>query len=196
MTRAEILETAAQIFREKGFHGTSMQDIAQAVNLKKASLYHHISSKQEILLALLDDALDLLIERIKSVKDQNIPPDEKLHQAIACYLETLAKHRDLSAVLLFEHRSLNSDLRAKHVPRRDRFESIWREMIEEGMRQDMFTKMDVALTVRALMGVMNWTLTWYRLDGSLKVNEIADEYTDLMLKGLLVRSQIDDKVES
>ena len=190
MTRAEILETAAQIFREKGFHGTSMQDIAQAVNLKKASLYHHISSKQGILLALLDDALDLLIERITVVKNQKIPPEEKLRQAIACYLQILAEHRDLSAVLLFEHRSLDRDLHAKHVPRRDRFESIWREMIQEGMQQGTFSQMDASLAARALMGVMNWTLTWYRLDGSLSVHEIAYEYTDLILKGLLVRPQV------
>ena len=60
MTRDEILDAAAQIFRVKGFHASSMQDIAQAVNLQKASLYHHVSSKQEILLALLDRAIDLL----------------------------------------------------------------------------------------------------------------------------------------
>ena len=64
MTRDEILEAAAQIFSQKGFHATSMQDIAQAVNLKKASLYHHVNSKQEILVEVLDQALDLLIENM------------------------------------------------------------------------------------------------------------------------------------
>ena len=75
MTRAEILEAAALIFSQKGFHGTSMQDIAQAVNLQKASLYHHITSKQEILVMVLDQALDLLIERMKGVMDLPLPPD-------------------------------------------------------------------------------------------------------------------------
>jgi AcrR family transcriptional regulator len=60
MTRDEILLAAAQIFSQKGFHATSMQDIAQAVNLQKASLYHHVTSKQEILVEVLDRALDLL----------------------------------------------------------------------------------------------------------------------------------------
>ena len=68
MTRENILEAAAQVFRQKGFHGASMQDIAEAVNLQKASLYHHVSSKQEILLrALLDRALELLLERISPI---------------------------------------------------------------------------------------------------------------------------------
>jgi AcrR family transcriptional regulator len=60
MNRNDILTAAAQVFSQKGFHAASMQDIAQTVNLQKASLYHHIDSKQEILLALLDQALDML----------------------------------------------------------------------------------------------------------------------------------------
>ena len=105
MTRDDILEAAAQIISRKGFHATSMQDIAQSVNLQKASLYHHISSKQEILAALLDQALDMLIERIQNVIDQPIPPDEKLRLAMRVYLSSMLDRRDLAAVLLLEHRS-------------------------------------------------------------------------------------------
>ena len=72
MTREDILEAAAQVFRQKGFHGASMNDIADAVDLKKASLYHHVTSKQEILFELLDRALQLLLERISAITVQNI----------------------------------------------------------------------------------------------------------------------------
>jgi AcrR family transcriptional regulator len=85
MTRVEILEAAAQIFSQKGFHATSMQDIAQAVNLQKASLYHHVSSKQEILVAILDQALDMLIEHMQDVIALPLPPDQKLRQAMRVY---------------------------------------------------------------------------------------------------------------
>ena len=64
MTRDDILDAAAQVFRQKGFHGSSMADIAETVQLQKASLYHHVSSKQEILLALLDRGLEMLFEQI------------------------------------------------------------------------------------------------------------------------------------
>ena len=120
MTRDQILEAAAQIFGQKGYHAASMQDIARAVNLQKASLYHHVDSKQEILLALLDQALDLLIERMEVVLQQDAAVDEKLRQAMRSYLQTLAENRELSAVLLFEHRSLEPELRERHLPRRDR----------------------------------------------------------------------------
>ena len=101
MTRDEILEAAAQIFSQKGYNATSMSDIASAVNLQKASLYHHISSKQEILLSLLDEALDLLTGRMNEVLFQPLPADRKLKIAMEIYLETLAEQRDLAAILIF-----------------------------------------------------------------------------------------------
>jgi AcrR family transcriptional regulator len=74
MTREDILEAAAQVFSQKGFHGASMNDIADAVNLQKASLYHHVSSKQEILSEILDRALQMLLERISAITAQTSPP--------------------------------------------------------------------------------------------------------------------------
>jgi AcrR family transcriptional regulator len=82
MTRTDILNTAAQIFSQKGYHGTSMQDIALSVNLQKASLYHHVSSKQEILFELLNRGLDLLSSEVGNAIDGQDPPNERLHKAI------------------------------------------------------------------------------------------------------------------
>jgi len=187
MSKETILEAAAQIFSEKGFHAASMQDIARSVNLQKASLYHHVSSKQEILLELLDRALDILIEQIGAVVSQSGSPEAKLHQAMQVYLQILTDQRGLSAVLLFEHRSLNDELKFRHLPRRDRFEALWRSLIQEGVDAGVFVCEDPAQATRALLGVMNWTLTWYRDDGPFTAREIADQYASLFLNGLLKR---------
>jgi AcrR family transcriptional regulator len=185
MTRDDILEAAAQVFRQKGFHGSSMQDIAKAVSLQKASLYHHVSSKQEILLALLDRALELLLERISAISVREIPADKKLREMIGAYLQILTENTDLSAVLLFEHRSLERKQHARHVPNRDKFEALWRNVLEEGVAAKLFKCEDPALTTRAVLGIMNWTLTWYRPNGPLTIDEIADHYSHLLLHGLL-----------
>ena len=186
MTRETILEAAAQVFRQKGFHGASMQDIAEAVNLQKASLYHHVSSKQEILLALLDRALELLLERISAISNQSsIPADEKLKKMIRAYLQILAEKTDLSAVLLFEHRSLERKQHARHVPNRDKFEALWRGVLEEGVASKLFECNDPALSARAILGILNWTITWYRPNGELTIDQIADQYSNLLLNGLL-----------
>ncbi len=184
MTRDDILDAAAQVIRQKGFHGASMADIAEAVHLQKASLYHHVSSKQEILLALLDRALNLLIEQIGAVANQDLPADEKLHQMIQAYLVGLADHSDLSSVLLFEHRSLEPAQRKRHIPRRDRFEAIWRSVVEQGVRDGIFSCQDSALAVRGIMGLINWTITWYNPKGENSIEQIADQYTNILFEGL------------
>ena len=187
MTREKILEAAAQIFSEKGYHAASMQDIARSVNLQKASLYHHVSSKQEILVELLDRALDILIMRIGSVASLKMPPEEKLQEAMHVYLESLLEQRELSAVLLFEHRSLDAELKSRHLPRRDRFENIWRGMINDGISTGIFECDDAAQATRAVLGVMNWTITWFKVDGLLSVKDIADQYANIFFQGLLKR---------
>jgi len=187
MNKEMILEAAAQIIRQKGFHATSMQDIAAAVSLQKASLYHHVASKQEILLALLDQALDMLTEHMQLVMHQELPADEKLRLAMDSFLKLLTEHSDLVSVLLLEHRSLDVEFHNRHIVRRDRFEKLWRDLIQEGIDTGKFISYDPALTARALLGVMNWTITWYRPTGSLPVKEITNHMANLFLNGLLAR---------
>ena len=185
MTRDDILDASAQVFRQKGFHGASMSDIAAALDVQKASLYHHVESKQEILLALLDRALVMLTEHISAISNQNLPPDKKLRVMIRGYLSGLADNVDLTSVLLFEHRSLDKKSHARHVPHRDRFEKLWHDVLVEGVEKKIFDLKDTGLAVRAIMGTLNWTLTWYRPDGSKSIEQIADEYSDFILKGML-----------
>jgi AcrR family transcriptional regulator len=187
MDRDHILEAAAQIFSEKGYHAASMQDIAEAVCLQKASLYHHVSSKQEILFDLLERALDLLIEQQEAVMEQHLNPEGKLRQAMKAYIRTLTDHLALSSVLLLEYRSLEPDLLLRHIPKRDRYEGLWRELIQEGKSAGLFNFSDTAFAARALLGVMNWTIMWFKPKGSLTAEQIADQYASLLLNGLLLR---------
>jgi len=187
MTREDILDAAAQVIRKKGFHAASMTDIAEAVNLQKASLYHHVASKQEILLALLDRALAILTERIAPLATSSAAPaDEKLCQMVHAYLQLMAENADLASVLLFEHRSLEPRQHARHIPNRDRFEALWRDVLSEGGKAGIFRCPDPGLTSRGLLGLLNWTLTWYRPQGGLSIEQIADHYIDLLYHGLLV----------
>jgi len=186
LTREDILEAAARIFGEKGFDATSMQDIAEAVHLQKASIYYHFDSKQEILTAILDQALDIINITLEEVIAQSLSPDEKLRKAMVSYLHTIADNRDLSAVLLFEFRSLDPELKTRLASRMEKFERLWRDLIIEGKRAGVFNSIDPALTGRAILGVMNWTVTWYRNDGPRSAKEIANLYADLLLRGLLV----------
>lgn len=187
MTRDQILEAAAQIFSEKGFHAASMRDIADAVDLRKASLYHHVSSKQEILVDLLDKALDVLIASMEDVVAQDLAPEDKLRLAMKTYLEILTHRRNLSSVLLLEHRSLEPEFHLRHIPRRDKFEGLVRGIIEDGIEQGVFACGNPRLAIKTILGVINWTIMWYRPEGESTPDQIADFNADLLIEGLRAR---------
>ncbi len=192
MRRDDILQAAAQIFRQKGYHAASMRDIADAVHLQKASLYHHVRGKQEILLAILDWALDLLIADLEEVLRSDQPPEEKLRQAMHAYTSRLTEDADLATVLLLEHRSLEQPLRAQHIARRDRFERLWRQLLEEGIQAGVFRPVDIPVAAFALLGVQNWMITWYRENGRMSHEQLAERFYDLFLHGLMAHDGGDE----
>mgnify|MGYP003344632321 CR=1 FL=1 len=187
MSKEAILYAAARVFRQKGYHGSSMADIAEAVGLQKASLYHHFTGKQEILFELLDKALEILASRMDRVMAMKIPADEKLRYAMREYLQTLSDQGDVVSVLLLEHRSLNHTFQNRHIPNRDRFESLWRELIQTGVEEGSFCVEDIPLAVRGILGVLNWTITWYQVDGKFTILQIADQFSNLFLNGIEVK---------
>jgi AcrR family transcriptional regulator len=173
-----------------------MQDIAEAVHLQKASLYHHVSSKQEILVAVLDNAIDLLTDKIQAVLNLPLSPEEKLHKAIEEYLSLLLEKKEQAVVLLLEHRSLEPRFQEQHIPRRDRFEVLWRKIIEEGTETGIFICSNPAIATKALLGIMNWTITWYRPEGPLSPEDLANQYTNLFLFGLLTKDKVDARAKN
>ena len=188
MQRSDIIDAAAQIFRQKGYHAASMQDIADAVHLQKASLYHHVDSKQDLLFTILNKALDLLIDDLTEIVDSELPPDEKLRKAMQVYVGRLTEDANLASVLLLEYRSLEPKLRVQHNIRRDRYEGLWRRLVQEGIEAGVFRVVDQAVATFALLGVQNWMITWFKEGGRLEARELADQFCDLFLEGLQVNS--------
>ena len=186
MQRSDIIQAAAQIIREKGYHGTSMQDIADEVRLQKASLYHHVTSKQDILFTILEQALDMLITDMQVVVASDLGPEEKLRSAMHAYIGRLTEDADLATVLLLEHRSLEERLRRQHNRRRDRYEGLWRNLIQEGVKVGVFRPVDVTVASFAILGVQNWLITWFKSGGRLSATELADQFSELFLRGLRV----------
>jgi hypothetical protein len=98
----------------------------------------------------------------------------------------LAEDADLSTVLLLEHRSLEENLRTQHIKRRDRYEALWRQMIQDGINQGAFRKVDISIVTFALLGVQNWMITWFKPGGRYSALALADQFSDLFLRGLRV----------
>jgi len=189
VNREDIIRAAAKVFRERGFHGTTMQQIADAVGLQKGSLYHHIASKEELLNEVVIAGLTQLGERLEAVVTSSLPPAQKLRQLIETHIRYAAENLDIATVVLFEHRAMLDfpALRAEYVARRDFFESQFRKAIQEGVDSGDFCPVDVPIVAQALLGAHNWLVMWYRPDGRLSPPEIASVIAEVFLRGLAAR---------
>lgn len=181
----EILDAAARLFKEKGFHATSMRDIADAVGMQKGSLYYHIASKEELLFRISHDAINAVIARLEAIAEAPLSPTEKLRQAIENHVLTLCERLDLLSVFLRESKTLTAEQQAQILERRKRYEELFESILEEGIAAGEFRAVDVPIVASGLLGMLNWMHQWYRPDGRLSPQQIAAIFVDLTLRGLL-----------
>ena len=182
-----ICRIAARVFYAKSYDGASMQDIAQAVGLTKAGLYHHVGSKDRLLYEIQNYGMDILDEtvlaRVKNVAD----PREQLRQTIIGHINLIVRARDQEiTVILHENRSLSGPLRKKINARKrayiDYLADLIRRVQEESGRPLQFSP---RLAAFALLGMINWLYQWYSPEGPVKQDELAAAYADFFFRGLL-----------
>lgn len=181
---AELHAAATRLFRERGYHATSMQDIAEALGMNRGSLYHYIRGKDELLWAILNRALDLLEARVLPVLEADVPPTRRLAGAIREHLQVAADHADELSLIQIELRSLTPERRRELVDRRDAYENRWRAVIEAGIGGGSLRPFDVRLAGIGILSACNWFTQWYRADGPMSVDDIADAFAELFLGGL------------
>lgn len=181
---AELHATATRLFRQRGYHATSMQDLGEALGMNRGSLYHYISGKDELLWAILNRALDLLEARVLPLLDMDAPPVERLTAAIREHLRVAADHADELSLIQIELRSLNPERQREIIHRRNAYENRWRGTIEAGIDDGSLRPFDVRLAGIGILSACNWFTQWYRPDGPMSVDQIADAFGELFLGGL------------
>ena len=185
----EVYAAALKLFREKGYHATSMQDIAAAVGLYKGSLYHYIDGKEDLLARVFERAMDMLLADVERIAaDTASRPSAQLRQIINAHVEAVANNLDALTVFLHEWRALAGDSLSSVRAQRDRYTSLVSDIIARGVRAGEFHAPDVRITTLGLIGMCNWLCQWYRPSGRLSPAEIATHFADLVLDGLTTTS--------
>src|SRR2546425_8921197 len=153
----EVYRAALRLFREKGYHATSMQDIAAAVGLYKGSLYHYIGGKEDLLVQVFERAMGALltdVERI--VADTSLGPSTQLRLIVQAHVACVAENLDALTVYLHEFRALAGESLAKVRAQRDRYAHLVAETVGRGVRLGEFETADVTITTLGLLGMCNW----------------------------------------
>jgi AcrR family transcriptional regulator len=184
-----VYEAALKLFREKGYHATSMQDIAAVVGLYKGSLYHYIGSKEDLLVKAFERALAELLAEVEQITaDATIPAGMQLRQVIAAHVRAVAENLDALTVYLHEWRALAGASLGSVRAQRERYVALVSEIVGRGVRSGEFRTPDPSIATLAVLGMCNWVCQWYRPDGPLSPSEIGDRFADLVLDGLTATS--------
>ncbi len=182
--RLEILRAAGRTFQLRGFSETGMRDIAEAAALSPANLYNYFRGKQEILFFCQDNSLERMISALEEARRLRGSAAEKLRFVIVSHLRCVLDEVGGSAAHLLPA-ALPPLLQKRLIAKRDRYEDGIRELIARGVRSGDFVACNPALVTRALLGALNWSARWFHPKGPLTATEIAQEFADYLIRGLM-----------
>jgi AcrR family transcriptional regulator len=180
--RQELTREASRLFAERGFHGTSMDALAQALGVQKGSLYSLVGSKQELLYTTMREGATAFHAALDAVPER-APAPERVRLALRGHLRVVAEQLDVATVFTREWRYLEGAHREEIVAERRRYEERWRSLFREGVESgDLRTDLDVAAATLLVLSAANWAYTW--LDPDRDTNELADRFTAIVIDGI------------
>jgi AcrR family transcriptional regulator len=183
-TEDQLLEAATHLFKEKGYHSTSMQQLAEAVGMQKGSLYYYIDSKEELLRRLMERATSFMTNQIDEIYGTDLPPAKKLRWALENHAVTMMENLDLVAVYLREYRNLPQHRLAEALAVRKHYEQVLMQIVEDGIGCGEFRSVNVKMAVFGMLGMLNWTHQWFSPDGQFSSQEVAATLAELAMHGL------------
>lgn len=185
--RQEILRAAARLFQQQGYDGTSMNDIAAALELSKGGLYHHFQSKDEILFDLMNQAMDITEERVIKAARGISDPEERLRAVIRLHIGVVLSQSDWEiTVMLHENHPLSPSLRKRINGRKKDYIHFVENLVGEVQRKrGSQSSVNPRAAAFALLGMVNWIYQWYKPQGALQEEQLARQYTEIFFAGAL-----------
>jgi AcrR family transcriptional regulator len=180
--RTELTREAARLFAERGYHGTSIGDLAEALGVQKATRYAHIESKQDLLYETMRDGAAAFHAALDAIPDQ-LPATEKIRLALRGHLRVVAEQLDVATVFVQEWRYLEGERREEIVAERRRYEERIRGFFREGRElSELRTDLDDGTSALLMLSAANWAYTW--LQPGRDTDELADQFYALLIDGM------------
>jgi len=180
--RDQVLHAALLAFRDRGYHDTTLDHIATRLGVRKTALYHYFPDKEAILYACHQESLAELARILAEAKKLKTAAEQLRHvvkEHVRVMVETLE-----GSPLAFEVAAMSPARQREVIAARDRYEHALRRMIERGMKERSFRKVDSKIAVFAILGAINWIARWYRPEGRLQAPELGTQFADHLVGGL------------
>jgi len=183
--RTEILHAALRAFRDRGYHATTLDDIAEQLGIRKTALYHYFPDKEAILYECHRESLAELNRILAGARALDTAP-ERLAHVIREHVRVMTDTLEASP-LAFEVTALAPARQREVIAARDRYERALRRMIQDGIAAGDFRPTNPKTAVFAILGAINWIARWYRPEGALRADELGREFAEHLLGGLTCR---------
>jgi len=180
----KILSAAGRLFLKKGYQGTSIDDIAKAADVNKATIYYYFNDKASILNTLMVIPMEGLLNQAQPIADSELNPTEKLKALITSHIKWQISHTGVAGIGHVERKNLPPKYRRKYINMRDRYESIFRETIGDGIKRGELTFVDAKLASLFTLGLVNSVMQWYKPNEKFSADEVALEVWHYVLKAL------------
>lgn len=184
--RDAVILTAARAFRERGYHNTSLDDIASALNVTKPTVYHYVENKEQLLFECFHAGLKLIMDSFEEIDSQYATGRERLAAVIVRYAQAIASDFGWCMVQA-ENQDLSPAMSRKVKQLKSQIDQGLRRLIRIGAEDGSLRHCDEKMTAFMLAGALNWIAHWYRPGESLDAEEIARLYIDLFEQGLAPR---------
>jgi AcrR family transcriptional regulator len=188
--REALVQIAAELFAERGYRATTVRHIGDAAGVLSGSLYHHFDAKETILDELLSSYLNELLDTYRAIVKAGDPPAATLRELVHASFRSLSEHRAAITVLQNERNYLRTLPRFGYLTKsEEEVRRIWISVLRDGMESGEFrSDLDPVVTYRFLRDSVWVAVRWFRADGSLSADELADRYLMLILGGLTARN--------
>jgi TetR/AcrR family transcriptional regulator, cholesterol catabolism regulator len=180
-----IYRTAARMINEKGFDATSMNEIAEAVDLTKPGLYYYVKGKKELLFAIMAFAMDMLDSEVVGPAQQIVDPEERLRIIVRQHARLLTHDTGALAILIDEVGGLSDDQRKTIQTRKRACFDFIRDTLGELAAQGRLRGVDTTTATFSLLGMVMWISRWYQQDGRLSAERVVADVTEIAVRGVL-----------
>ncbi|MBD8036308.1 TetR/AcrR family transcriptional regulator [Solibacillus sp. A46] len=191
--KERIIETALDLFRHKGYHGVSVDEIVETAGTSKGGFYHKFKSKDALLYEIHDLFISHVLKETKKAYEENDTPIDKVTALLFAFTNVFDVYQ--RHITVFYNESAYLPLEYKNIikEKRKEYQKLIEQVIEEGKEGGQFRpEISTTITTMAIIGLVNWTYKWYRQNGSLTMEQITHHFNDLILRGVLTEQGLEE----
>jgi AcrR family transcriptional regulator len=187
--KEEILRSAAQVIAEKGYHGTTMEDIAAKLLMTKGSMYYYFKNKDDLLYHCHQMIMEISLERIEVVVNSNMDPSDKLRNAIKGHILLATSEKAMFMVMDKPNQNF-TDFQLKEVlDLRKKYSHYFDRILNEGIEKQVFDSLNIRMVRMIILGALNWIQEWYKHGGPQSAEEISEEFANYLLKMVVKQNE-------